>query len=57
MPVLLSGARLPEAVPLPACCRCGCPGEALVARDVALCAPCYLDEQAITVDTGGPAQR
>ena len=44
-----------QAPPLPACCRCGRPGEVPVRpHNIALCGSCYLGELAVSVDTSGP---
>jgi len=42
--------------PLPACYRCGSPGEIPIRpHGIAMCAACYAGELAVSVDTGQPA--
>ena len=42
--------------PLPACFRCGSPGEVPIRpHGLAMCQACYCAELAVSVDTGEPA--
>ena len=52
-PVVPVEALPAEALPLPACLRCGSPGQVPVRpHGIAYCAACYVAELAVTVDTG-----